>query len=247
MSISKLDSAANGMYISKVLPGSAAEAAGVKVGDVLTAVDGLPVDNQGRCDHPRYGLHHATVLLRGMKDRGQELPLSLSRAGETLEVSVKLDRAAVENALFRPQQPGEQPRYIMWGGMLFQPLTSTFMEELRTRSNGLLPLEMQMLEDKQDELRATGCTEPVALTFVLPTAATQGYDELRLSRLVAVNGKPVRCFADLPALLDEQTDNGIVRLEFNKAPYTVYVERVAADAVNSQLQQSAIPKLRVVR
>lgn len=243
----KLDSAANGMYISKVLPGSAAEAAGVKVGDVLTAVDGLPVDNQGRCDHPRYGLHHATVLLRGMKDRGQELPLSLSRAGETLEVSVKLDRAAVENALFRPQQPGEQPRYIMWGGMLFQPLTSTFMEELRTRSNGLLPLEMQMLEDKQDELRATGCTEPVALTFVLPTAATQGYDELRLSRLVAVNGKPVRCFADLPALLDEQTDNGIVRLEFNKAPYTVYVERVAADAVNSQLQQSAIPKLRVVR
>jgi hypothetical protein len=120
------------------------------------------------------------------------------------------------------------------------------MEELRARSNGVLPLELQMLEDAHEKLRESGCSELVGLTFVLPTAATQGYDELRFSRLIAVNGKPVNRFADLPALLDAQTDNGIVRLEFNKPPYTVYVDRVAADAVNSQLQQTAIPKLRVI-
>jgi hypothetical protein len=86
----------------------------------------------------------------------------------------------------------------------------------------------------------------VALTFVLPTAATQGYEEVSMSRLLAVNGKPVNCFAELPALLDEATENGLVRLEFNKPPYTIYVDRVAADAVNAQLQQSSIPNLRVV-
>lgn len=242
----KLDAAANGLYISKVQPGSAAEAAGLQAGDVLTAVDGMPVDNQGRCDHPRYGLHHVAVLLRGMKDRGQELPLTVSREGNVQQVSVKMNRDAVENALFRPQMPGVQPRYIMWGGMLFQPLTSTYMTELRTRSNGVLPLELQMLENNQDALRESGCTELVGLTFVLPTAATQGYEDLRFSRLIAVNGKPVNCFADLPALLDAQTDNGLVRLEFNKPPYTVYVDRSAADEVNTHLQQTAIPKLRVV-
>ncbi len=242
----KLDDAANGLYISKVLPGSAAEAAGLQVGDVLTAVDGLPVDNQGRCDHPRYGLHHVAVLLRGMKNRGEQMPLSISRGGETLQLAVEMNCDAVEKALFRPQKPGVQPRYVVWGGMLFQPLTSTYMNELRTRSNGLLPLELQMLENHQEELRAAGCTEPVGLTFVLPTAATQGYEDLRFSRLVAVNGKAVNCFADLPALLDEQTENGLVRLEFNKPPYTVYVDRSAADEVNSHLQQTAIPKLRVV-
>lgn len=242
----KLDAAANGLYISKVQPGSAAEAAGLQAGDVLTAVDGMPVDNQGRCDHPRYGLHHVAVLLRGMKDRGQELPLTVSREGNVQQVSVKMNRDAVENALFRPQMPGVQPRYIMWGGMLFQPLTSTYMAELRTRSNGVLPLELQMLENNQDALRESGCTELVGLTFVLPTAATQGYEDLRFSRLIAVNGKPVNCFADLPALLDAQTENGLVRLEFNKPPYTVYVDRSAADEVNTHLQQTAIPKLRVV-
>ncbi|MBQ9830124.1 MAG: PDZ domain-containing protein [Akkermansia sp.] len=242
----KLDESASGLYISKVQPGSAAEEAGVKKGDVLTALEGMPLDNQGRCNHPRYGLHQAASLLRAMKDQGQELQLTLSREGETLQVSVKLDRKAVENSLFRPQKPGVQPRYIMWGGLLFQPLTATYMNELRSRSNGLLPLELQMLEQAQEELREAGCTELVGLTYVLPTVATQGYDDLRFCRLIAVNGQPVKKFEDLPELLDAQTEDGIIRLEFNKAPYTVYVDRAAVDAVNSQLQQQAIPNLRVV-
>lgn len=242
----KLDKSANGLYINKVLPGGAADAAGIRVGDVLTAVDGLPLDNQGRCDHPRYGLHHAAVLMRGMRDRGQELPLTISRAGETLHLSVKMNCDAVENSLFRPQKVGVPPRYIMWGGLLFQPLTSTYVEELRNRNNGLLPLELQMLEQEKEKLRESGCSELVGLTFVLPTAATQGYDVLRFCRLIAVNGKQVNRFADLPALLDEQTENGLIKLEFNKAPYTIYVDRTAVDEVNAQLQQQAIPNLRVV-
>ena len=242
----KLDASANGLYASKVLPGSAAEEAGVQVGDVITAVEGLQLDNQGRCDHPRYGLHHAAVLMRGMKDCGQELQLTVSRAGETLEVSVKLNRAALENSLFPPQKSGVQPRYIMWGGLLFQPLTSTYLDEVKERNNGLLPLEFQMLEQEQNELLASGCKELVGLTFVLPTAATQGYNNLRFSRLIAVNGKPVKSFEELPAMLDEQTQDGLIHLEFNKAPYKVYVDRVAVDAVNSDLQKQAIPKLRVV-
>ena len=242
----KLDAAANGLYLSKVLPGSAAEAAGLKEGDVVTALEGLPLDNLGRCDHPRYGLHPASVLMRGVKDMGQELEITISRGGESRKVQVRLDRAAQENALFRPQKEGDQPRYVVWGGMLFQPLTSTLLEEIRARNNGMLPLELQLLELNQEELKKEGYTEPVGLTFVLPTEATQGYDELRFCHLRAVNGKPVYSFEDLPALLDEQTENGLIKLEFNKAPYAAYVERSAVDAVNEQLQQSAIPRLRVV-
>lgn len=242
----KLDSSANGFYISKVLPGSAAEKAGIREGDVLTAIDELPLDNQGRCNHPRYGLQHAAVLLRGMKDMGQDVCLSISRSGEIMQLAVNLNRDAVDNALFRPQTPGVQPRYIMWGGMLFQPLTSTLLSEIRNRNNGLLPLELNMLEQNQDTLRAEGYKEPVALTFVLPTIATQGYDELRFSHLKAVNGKPVNSFAELPNLLDAATESGLIRLDFNKPPYTVYVDRSAVDAVNTHLQQQSIPRLRVV-
>lgn len=242
----KLDSAATGLYISKVLPGSAAAAAGIQTGDVLTAVDGMPVDNQGRCNHPRYGLCSAAVLLRGIKDRGQDMPLTLARGGESVQVMVKLNRDAVENALSRPERPGHQPRYIMWGGMLFQPLTSTLLEELANRSNGVLPLQLQELAGREEELRAQGRTELVGLTFVLPTAATQGYDELRFCMLKAVNGQQVNSFAELASLLDAPTETGLIRLDFNKAPYTVYLDRAMVDAVNTQLQQQAISNLRVV-
>ncbi len=242
----KLDAAATGLYISKVVPGSAAAEAGVQVGDVLTAVDGMPVDNQGRCNHPRYGLYSAAVLLRGIRDRGQELPLTISRAGESREVMVKMDRAAVENALCRPEAPGCQPRYIMWGGMLFQPLSSTLLENLANHTNGVLPLHLQELANREEELRNKGYKELTGLTFVLPTAATQGYEDLRFSQLLAVNGQQVNSFAELAALLDAPTENGLIRLDFNKPPYTVYLDRNTVDAVNTQLQQQAIPNLRVV-
>lgn len=242
----KLDSAANGLYISKVLPGSAAEAAGLAVGDVLTALEGMPLDNQGRCEHPRYGLLQASLLMHCLKDAGQEITFTISRAGETMQVNVCLNRDAVENALFRPQPRGRQPRYVMWGGLLFQPLTKELVEELRARSNGSLPLELQVLEHDQEAVKQEGYTEPVGLTYVLPTFATQGYDVLRCCHLRAVNGKAVSSFDVLPALLDEETENGLIKLEFNKAPYVVYVERAAVDAVNEQLRQSAIPCLRVV-
>ena len=242
----KLDDAATGLYISKVVPGSAAAEAGVQAGDVLTAVDGMPVDNQGRCNHPRYGLYSAAVLLRGIKDRGQDMPLTLARGGESHQVTVRLNRDAVENALCRPELPGRQPRYIMWGGMLFQPLTSTLLEELANRSNGVLPLSLQELKGREEELRTQGRSELVGLTFVLPTAATQGYEELRFCMLKAVNGRQVNSFAELASMLDAPTENGLIRLDFNKAPYTVYLDRAAVDAVNTQLQQQAIPNLRVV-
>lgn len=242
----KLDSAANGLYISKVLPGSAAEAAGLAVGDVLTALEGMPLDNQGRCEHPRYGLLKASMLMRCLKDAGQEIAFTISRAGEIMQVNVCLNRDAVENALFRPQPRGRQPRYVMWGGLLFQPLTKELVEELRARNNGMLPLDLQVLEHDQEVVKQEGYTEPVGLTYVLPTIATQGYEVLRSCHLRAVNGKPVFSFESLPALLDEETENGLIKLEFNKAPYVVYVERAAVDAVNEQLRQSAIPRLRVV-
>ena len=134
----------------------------------------------------------------------------------------------------------------MWGGMLFQPLSSTLLENLANHTNGVLPLHLQELANREEELRNKGYKELTGLTFVLPTAATQGYEDLRFSQLLAVNGQQVNSFAELAALLDAPTENGLIRLDFNKPPYTVYLDRNTVDAVNTQLQQQAIPNLRVV-
>ncbi len=68
-----------GVLVSSVFPDSPAAAAGVKGADVILAVDGAAVDTPA-------AFMAAAAKFRG----GSEVPLTLSRAGEKLELRVKL-------------------------------------------------------------------------------------------------------------------------------------------------------------
>jgi hypothetical protein len=61
-----------------------------------------------------------------------------------------------------------------------------------------------------------------------------------------VNGRIPHNFAEFASLLDEPTPNGIVEITINKAPYTIYLDRATAEAVNDTLRRSAVPNLRRV-
>lgn len=233
-----------GLYIGKVLPGSAAEQAGLQVGDVLTKVEDMPIDNRGRCRHPLYGLFSASALMKTLKPLGETLSATVVRNGETVDVSIPLNRDAADNALFGTDKPGVQPRYAIWGGLLFQPLTETYLNAVRSRNNGNLPMEIQRLTETEKEVRERGYNEPVALTMVIPTPATMGYDNCRFCMVEAVNGKPARDFTEFLRLLDEPTPDGLVHFTLNKAPFNIYLDRAAAEAANEQIRARSIPKLR---
>ena len=242
----KLDKDSGGLYISKVHPGGSAAAVGVREGDVLMAVDDMPVDNVGRCRHPLYGTVPAQAVLRGHKPVGAVMPLTVSRAGQLQTFNVPLDRKVLENRLFGQDKPGVQPRYVMWGGLLFQPLTETYLNHIRRASGGNLPLEFQKLVEEEDKLHTGEVTELVGLTAVVPTPAALGYDSLRFSRVEAVNGQSVKNFSHFVSLLDESTPNGLVELRLNKAPYTIYMDKSAVEQSDKLLQGKGISPLRVV-
>ena len=68
-----------GLYVSAVSDGSDAKAKGVKPGDIITAVDGIPVTK--------------TSEVNDMKNKlavGDEMTFSIWRDGETLDITVKL-------------------------------------------------------------------------------------------------------------------------------------------------------------
>lgn len=242
----KLEPNSGGLYISKVYPGGSAEAVGIREGDVLMAVDDMPIDNVGRCKHPLYGTLAATAVLRGHKPVGAVMNLTISRAGQLQNFNMPLDRKVEEARIFGQDKVGEQPRYVMWGGLLFQPLTETYLNHLRSGSGGNLPLEFQKLVNDENALRAEGITEVVALTAVVPTPATLGYDAVRFCRVEAVNGKLVKDFAEFVRLLDEPAENGLVELRLNKAPFRIYLDVKAVEAANQVLQEKGISPLRVV-
>lgn len=242
----KLREGQTGLYVSKVTPHSAAAAAGIRSGDVITAVEGMAIDNLGRCDIPLYGLTHVSVAMRYLKPLGQELNLTISRDGENREIAVTLNKDARDKALLATEQPDAAPRYIVWGGLVFQPLTETYLQTLKTQARGSLPVEFLELENRETELRERGYTELTALTLIIPTPATLGYDAMGFCLVEKVNGKEVHNFREFAAALDEPTANGIVEFSLNKPPYNVYMDRAAAEATNDSLRRSSVPNLRHV-
>ncbi|HEV7572891.1 MAG TPA: trypsin-like peptidase domain-containing protein [Thermoanaerobaculia bacterium] len=70
--------ASRGALVARVIPGSPAQAAGLKPGDIITAVAGKPVDSR-----EAFSTYTATV------PSGQPLPLTVSRDGATQSISVR--------------------------------------------------------------------------------------------------------------------------------------------------------------
>ena len=240
------DPKAGGLYVNEVEPSGAAAGAGMKEGDVLTAIDGIAIDNTGRCEHPIYGPLSATCLLNSYKPVGETLKLSLLRDGQPVEITLPLNRDAAEKSLVREMQPGERPRYIMWGGLLFQPVTDDFLRAIRERAQDSLPLSLACIEDSEDEYRKEGRTELVVLSLVVPTPATLGYDNARFTLVTKVNGKDVHNFAEFAKMIDEKTPDGLVRISLNKAPYDIYLSSDAVQSSNEVIRMQAIPRLRYV-
>lgn len=240
----KLQDGQTGVYVSKVIPHSAAATAGICVGDVITAVEGIPVDNLGRCDLPLYGITPVSVAVRYLKPLGQELNLTISREGNSQELALALNTDSRDKSLLPNEEDDTPPRYIAWGGLVFQPLSGTYLQALKSQARGSLPVEFMEIENREEELQKEGYTELTALTLVIPTPATLGYDNMGFCVVEKVNGHPVHNFSEFAARLDEPTPSGAVEITLNKAPYKLYIDRAAAETANDSLRRSAIPVLR---
>ena len=69
------DAETKGMGVEGVVPGGAAEAAGMKKGDIITAIGGKPVKN----------VQDYMKVMAGMK-RGEELEITLERDGKPVKL-----------------------------------------------------------------------------------------------------------------------------------------------------------------
>lgn len=242
----KLDENQGGLYISRVLPGSAAEKAGICAGDVLTAVEGMPIDKQGRCLSPLYDSLSATTLLRGLKPIGETLTLSIRHEGQASDKIIELNRDAEENSLYCRNLPGEQPRYIMYGGLLFQPLSPEYITELKAAAKGDLPATFLELEGRMDEFRQEGRDELVALTLVIATPATLSYEQMTFCLVEKVNGQVVKNFRQFFDLINKRTPDGLVTFEVNKAPFTIVMDQKLTRRCNKAIKAQSIPRLVVL-
>ena len=98
-----------GAYVAAVSQGSGAEAAGLQEGDIITALDGEPVE----------GASDLMLAVRG-KNPGDTVKLTVNRNGQEQEISVTLgddaasQKAAAEQKAQQEQQMPEQGQDFDW-------------------------------------------------------------------------------------------------------------------------------------
>ncbi len=166
----------------------------LRVGDVITAIAGQKVANDG------------TVVLAGdrridlmwlahQRQVGDPLTLAILRDGKPAEVTVALRCGG--SMIDGPYFPARAP-YRLFGGMVFQPVDMDLVIANRTE----LPTNVLLLA--QTGAPATAARrQRVTLGRVLPHEVNRGYQDWGTELVESVQGVPVRDFAHFNQLLDD--------------------------------------------
>lgn len=110
----------SGVLVSDVVPGSPAEAAGIKRGDIIAAVDGNPVHNTNELQ--------LEIMYR---QPGDTVTVDLVREGQRLTVQVVLGVRPTEEALARMIPGGKGAGEEEYFGMVLRELTPELAQRYR--------------------------------------------------------------------------------------------------------------------
>lgn len=238
-----------GLYVAKLPVYSSFYKAGIRSGDVVESVNGIPLDSKGLIKDPSLGPVSANFLFRDSAKPGDVITLGIRRkdkdgVSRPMTVDVTLDRGALEGDLVNPAPFVAEPRYRIYGGLVFVPLTGALVGEINKLSKNRPPLNLVEAIEKKEEIRKKGVDEIVVFLVALPTQATLGYATMSPSIVEKVDGIQVKNFKHLNQLLDRPAPGGTHRIEVSQQPYTMYMSQQEAAKADRFIQMRAVPVLR---
>ena len=159
----------------------------IEVGDVITAIDGHNIENDGTVEfrHHEYTLYSYYLDLHQM---GEEVTLDIIRGKTPMQIKFKLSHRGDDFLMVKTYRYDEMPTYFIYGGYVFSPLTSNLLGATRGQ---LLSLRAKTREWSQKDKKDT-----VVLVKVLAADFNRGNHGLSLWAIDKVNGERFETFED---------------------------------------------------
>ncbi|MFZ4680885.1 MAG: S1C family serine protease [Terrimicrobiaceae bacterium] len=231
-----------GVYLTEVRPGSPADKAGLRKGDIILAVVGKPVDQDGNYDNADFGKISFSHLTNTLAKVGDTIEFTIQRDGKRQVIPVVLGAFDRKNVVSEPYIFGTQPRYFILGGLVFQELSRPYLQEWGSGWVKEAPQRLVYLDAFQNELPIDR-GKIVFLSQVLPSPNTLGYENLDHLVVTKVNGVEIKSLEDLARAAAAPKD-GFHRIEFEQDPGFIALDAAEVEEGKGQLMQDyGIPAL----
>ncbi|GAB4242343.1 MAG: S1C family serine protease [Candidatus Methylacidiphilales bacterium] len=192
-----------GVMVSHVTSGGASDGR-LEVGDVLMAIDGLPIGSDGTVILDGERVEMPEIVER--KFSGDEVVFRLLRGGESKEVTVTLK--PIWPYLIQGNLYDGRPRYVMFGGLVFQPVTRNFMEAFKPGDLRLRYLYESFVREEIFRDRP----ELVVLSEILPDPINTFLMPLRMNLVDKINGVPIRRLEDVARAIEKNSERVVIEL-----------------------------------
>ena len=195
-----LDDSVSGKLIDKIVYNSSMKSV-FKVGDILTAIDGHNIENDGTIAFRKheYTDYNYYVDAHQMGDR---MDFDIIRDRKAMKVSGILKNVADDMFLVKTTRYDVMPTYYIYGGYVFSPLTRNLIRSTNRNRLRMSCLASKWQEEDKDEV--------VVLLKVLASDISRGDNNFGMWAIDTVNGKPFKNFKEFYEIMENMKEKFIV-------------------------------------
>lgn len=187
-------------------------------GDVLLSIDGHAIASDAFVEFEGERVQMPEVVER--KFKGDTVKLELMRNKQPLTLEINL--GSVWPYFMQGHSYDIRPRYVLYGGLLFQPMSLDLMEAYR-----ITDLRVRHFFDffVSDQIYLEH-PEVVILTNILPDPINTYLTPFRYGIVDEINGKKVGTLQDLARALEQPAEHFVIKMVGEGAPLVLDAKKV---------------------
>ncbi len=188
--------------------------------DVLMAIDGHSIDNDGHISLGDEYVQFEEIIERKFHDETVVFDILRERAPMTVTVSL---RGAWPYLIYRNEYD-LRPRYVLFAGLLFQPMSRDFMSAYKVNNPQIKYLYDFYITDDIFEERP----EVVILSTILTDPINTYLDNFTMSVIDEINDRKIKRMSDVATAFAEPSDQYVIRTIDGGLPIVIDAVNVAA-------------------
>ncbi|MBL8018193.1 MAG: hypothetical protein JNM27_00890 [Leptospirales bacterium] len=227
-----------GPLVTRVLPGTSAFGQ-LQKGDVITAIDGIALDERGLFDAGVSGKQRLDLLFFSRRGRirlpGEVLNLSVLRAGKPVAVAMTL-KANEKTAVRVPALRVTESSYVVEGGLVFLELSSTYLLAAYGANYASVAPELAYLAQSKHLRTEPGDDTIVVLSRLYPDDSNLGYEQVQGAVVKKAADIPIHNLKHFRSIIEKEKGSKFLKLELS-AGRVIYLDSQNRSAINKRIRE----------